>query len=169
NPRTLELLADTGITSRMLATGHPLSAVRFYQQWKPIAQLEFGHLHARYGMLVLSQALTEQYLAEALAQLGIFAERNTQLTSLSQDAEAVEVNLTLAGAAEERARTDIVFGADGVHSRVRDCLDLEFPGGSFPEPWTLEDLELDTELELPMAHVNFCTGGPVFPLPPLPP
>jgi len=162
NPRTLELLESTPVTARMLAAGRPLLRVRFYQQWRPLAQIEFGRVHARYAMLVLSQARSEQFLAEALGELGVIAERGTELVALEQRASGVDVELCLAGTARERLSSDLVYGADGVHSRVRESLGVGFEGSSFPEPWTLRDLELETPLDLESAHVSFSADGLVF-------
>jgi 2-polyprenyl-6-methoxyphenol hydroxylase-like FAD-dependent oxidoreductase len=162
NPRSLELLESTAVTARMLAAGRPLLRVRFYQQWRPLAQIEFGRAHPRYAMLVLSQARSEQFLAEALAELGVIAERGTELVGLEQRASGVGVELLLAGAARELVSSDLVFGADGAHSRVRESLGLGFEGSSFPEPWTLRDLELDTPLDLESAHVSFSPEGFTF-------
>jgi 2-polyprenyl-6-methoxyphenol hydroxylase-like FAD-dependent oxidoreductase len=162
NPRTLELLEPTGVTERMLAAGRPFEGALFYQGWRPLARMEFGRVHPRYGMLVLSQKRSEQFLAEALAEHGIFIERGTELETLEQDAGVVRLTLALAGVGAERAAADIVFGADGAHSRVREALGLGFEGRAFPEPWTVKDVELDTGLDLSNAHVSFAPEGFVF-------
>jgi 2-polyprenyl-6-methoxyphenol hydroxylase-like FAD-dependent oxidoreductase len=162
NPRTLELLEPSGVAQRMLGAGRALEGALFYQRWRPLARMEFGRVHPRFRMLALSQARSEQFLAEALAERGIFTERSTRLETLEQDARAVHLTLALAGAASERTEVDFVFGADGAHSRVREALGLGFEGSDFPEAWTLRDVELDTGLDLWNAHISFAPEGFVF-------
>jgi 2-polyprenyl-6-methoxyphenol hydroxylase-like FAD-dependent oxidoreductase len=162
NPRTLELLEESGVTQRMVATGRALEGALFYQGWRPLARMEFGRVHPRFRMLVLSQARSEQFLAEALAERGIFTEHSTELETLEQDAGAVRVTLALAGAVSERTEADFLFGADGAHSRVREALGLGFEGSDFPEAWALKDVELDTGLDLWNAHISFAPQGFVF-------
>jgi 2-polyprenyl-6-methoxyphenol hydroxylase-like FAD-dependent oxidoreductase len=138
NPRTLELLEPSGVAQRTVTAGRALEGALFYQAWRPLARMEFGRVHPRYGMLVLSQVRSEQFLAEALAASGVFTERCTEVETLEQDADTVHLTLALAGAASEGTEADFVFGADGAHSRVREALGLGFEGRDFPEPWTLK-------------------------------
>jgi 2-polyprenyl-6-methoxyphenol hydroxylase-like FAD-dependent oxidoreductase len=67
NPRSLELLRQTGVTDAILHEARPIHRVIFYEDWRPLTELEFGHAHPDYQMAVLPQARTEALLAEALA------------------------------------------------------------------------------------------------------
>ena len=71
NPRTLDILEPTGVTSRMLERGSQIRGVCFYRHGRIIASLSFAGMHPRYPfMLALSQATSERLLAEALEAAG---------------------------------------------------------------------------------------------------
>ena len=44
NPRSLELLAKTGVTERILAEGRVVTAVKFYEEWAPVAEIDYREL-----------------------------------------------------------------------------------------------------------------------------
>jgi 2-polyprenyl-6-methoxyphenol hydroxylase-like FAD-dependent oxidoreductase len=57
------LLQKTGVTGAVLHDAHPIHRVVFYEDWRPLAELEFGHAHPDFPMAVLPQARTEAALA----------------------------------------------------------------------------------------------------------
>lgn len=59
NPRSLELLQQTGVTDAILHEARPIHRVVFYQDWRPLTELEFGHAHPDFPMAVLPQARTK--------------------------------------------------------------------------------------------------------------
>ena len=73
NPRSLELLQQTGITDAILNEARPIHRAVFYEDRRPLAELEFGHAHPDFPMSVLPQARTEALLADALAVFGVAA------------------------------------------------------------------------------------------------
>ncbi|MBV8107884.1 MAG: FAD-dependent monooxygenase [Hyphomicrobiales bacterium] len=162
NPRSLELLAPSGVVETMLAEGHAIHRTRFYEGWEMIAEIELGEAHPLYGMTVLPQARTEALLTEALAQDGVHPERGVALETLQQDEAGVSVTLMHADGQRETTRAPILLGADGAHSRVREALGIAFEGSAFPEPWPLYDLQLNDPLDLESAHVSLVKGGLVF-------
>jgi len=94
NPRTLEILKPTGLTSRMLELGLPIRGVQFYRGSNNVANLSLGGIHPDYPfMLALSQATTEQMLAEALAAGGVSVERGVKMVECRTLADRVEVAL----------------------------------------------------------------------------
>lgn len=162
NPRTLELLEETGVTARILDRGRTLDRVRFYRDWTPLASLDLRGVHPRYPMAVLSQARTEALLAEALAGEGIAVERGLALDGFDQGEGGVAARLIRGDGSAETAAAEILFAADGAHSRARHCLGLGFEGSVFPEDWPLCDLRLDAPLRLDAGHACFTADGLVF-------
>ncbi|WP_052697620.1 FAD-dependent oxidoreductase [Luteibacter yeojuensis] len=160
NPRTLDLLAGTGVTERMVDEGRDVRGVRFHENGKELTHLEAGHLHPRYGLTVLSQERSEALLTAALADLGIQVERGVQAALVSQDAGGADVQL----GGGEAARFDAVYAADGAHSAFRKALGIDFPGSAFPEEWPLFDVPMDTPLDLDHAHILFFPDGMAFAL-----
>ena len=63
NPRSLELLQQSGVTDAILREAHPIHRVVFYEDWRRLAELEFGHAHPDFPMAVLPQARTEALLS----------------------------------------------------------------------------------------------------------
>jgi len=162
NPRALELLEPVGVAQKVLAESHSVHRTLFYKSWDRVAEIEFGHAHPRFPLSVLPQARSEALLTEALGEHGIRPERGVALESFSQDGSGVMVTLLHADEQREVARTRILLGADGAHSRVRDTLGIAFEGSSFPEDWPLYDIELNDPLDLESAHVRFAPSGMVL-------
>src|SRR3546814_2630915 len=66
---------------------------------------------------------------------------SSDLADLKAVGERVEVVLEGPGGREE-AEYDFVYGADGVHSQVRDGLDIAFEGYVHRREWSIADAEL---------------------------
>jgi 2-polyprenyl-6-methoxyphenol hydroxylase-like FAD-dependent oxidoreductase len=161
NPRSLELLQQTGVTDAILREARPIQRVAFYEDWRPLAELAVARAHADFPMVVLPQARTEALLADALAARGVVPERGTALGSFAQDDNGVDAIL-LSADRSEKVRTPIMLAADGAHSKVRDTLGATMQGSDFPESWPLYDIELDDPLDTESAHVCFVERGLVF-------
>lgn len=57
----------------------------------------------------------------------------------------------------EEDKYDLIVGADGTHSIVRQMLGLEFSGKSYPQTWSLKDVEFDhplTEVESGLIQLH---------------
>jgi 2-polyprenyl-6-methoxyphenol hydroxylase-like FAD-dependent oxidoreductase len=161
NPRSLELLQQTGVTGAILREARKIHRVVFYENWRQLAELEFGHARSDFPMSVLPQARTEALLTEALAARGVVPERGKALGSFVQDDNGVDAVL-ISSDRSENFRAPIMFAADGAHSRVRAALGVTLEGSSFPESWPLYDIELDDPLDSDSAHVSFVEGGLIF-------
>lgn len=162
NPRSLELLRSSGVAAAIQAEGRAIEGVCFYEDWKPLATLQFDNLPSRYAMTVLPQARIEALLAEALAWRGVKVERGVAFEAMEQDATGVRARLRAANGEARTVAASLLLGADGAHSQVREALGIPFKGHAFPEAWPLFDLELDDPLDLDHAHVDFLARGLVF-------
>jgi 2-polyprenyl-6-methoxyphenol hydroxylase-like FAD-dependent oxidoreductase len=132
NPRSLELLQKTGVSDAVLHNAHSIHRVVFYEDWRPLAELEFGHAHPDFPMAVLPQAGTEALLSEALRTHGVVPERGTALGSFEQDDGGVNAIL-ISSDGSESFHTPLMFAADGAHSGVREALGVTLEGSSFRE------------------------------------
>jgi 2-polyprenyl-6-methoxyphenol hydroxylase-like FAD-dependent oxidoreductase len=157
NPRTLSLLAPTGVTKQMLELGVPIYGVQFHRLGRVAAALSFAGIHPRYPfMLALSQATTERLLARALEEAGGVIERGVRMVECRNVAKGVEVVLEAAdGGRREVARGPWLLAADGAHSVARNQLGIDFVGSSFKREWHLADVPLRTALATDHAHVFF--------------
>ena len=141
NPRTLDLLEDTGVTTRILAEAQAMRTLFLHHNGKPLTTLkpDWKALGANHPMVILPQARTEALLTEALAPFGVVPERGKALTAVAQPDDAVTATLSDG----ETVQTPLLFAADGAHSTVRKALDLDFPGDGWDEPWRLMDADID--------------------------
>jgi 2-polyprenyl-6-methoxyphenol hydroxylase-like FAD-dependent oxidoreductase len=73
-----------------------------------------------------------------------------------------EVRVALNGASDGEQGYAAVFAADGARSDFRKTLEIGFSGSSYPEPWPLYDVPLDTTLDLDHAHIMFFPDGMIF-------
>lgn len=164
NPRTLELLQQTGVSERILAEGRPVRQAEMRRNGKAVLRLDVDAVHPRYQMTILPQARTEALLTEALAALGVQPERGVALDMVRSMGDQVVVGLQHAAGATETFSTPILFAADGAHSRVREQLGIDFPGDSFAEPWKLADVEFTAPPDMSEGYIDFYPGGLVVAL-----
>lgn len=163
NPRTLALLAPTGITDRMLALGLPIRGATIWRRGREIGHVSFGELDDPHPfLLALSQHATEELLHDALVALGGRVERGIELTSCANVENGVRAEL-----AHEDGTTDTVdvpwlFAADGSRSAARASLGINFPGPERGRAWHLVDVPLDTDLEEDRAHIVLLDDGFLF-------
>ena len=162
NPRTLELLAPTGVSDRIRAEGQAVTAIRIAREGRITATLRprWDRIAPGRPMTILPQARTEALIAEALADLGVTPDRGVGLTALSQDEDGVTATLSNG----ETVRSALLLGADGAHSAVRHALKLDFPGDGSDTPWELADVDIEGA-DPDEARIDFQRAGPLVILP----
>ncbi|MFI5718461.1 FAD-dependent oxidoreductase [Nocardia sp. NPDC051750] len=161
---TLELLEPYGVTSTLVARGVHTPAFTVRDRDTVLMEVGFGELPTAYPYtLMISQADTERFLLERLADLGTPVRRPATVTAVAQDADLVTA--TLSDGAELRAR--YLIGADGMHSRVRDRSGIGFTGGSYAESFSLADVHISGGLPRGEVILYFSPAGLVVvaPLP----
>lgn len=162
-PRTLEALRPFGISSALMAAGHPARGLQLHLPDQTLAvdlsdagieDSEFQHL------LFLSQAETEHALAAYLSGRGIRVERGVELQDVEfLDAEdpfaGVEAKIQRMDRGIERIRARYLVGADGARSTVRAKTGMDWRGSGYPGTYVLADLEVDgAEAEHMHAYLN---------------
>ncbi|GAA0869372.1 hypothetical protein GCM10009116_12080 [Brevundimonas basaltis] len=162
NPRTLDLLEDTGVTARIEAEAQGVRALRIHRRGRALASLtiDWAALGVDHRMVILPQARTEALLAGALAALGVTPERGLGLAGLTQSADSVTARLTDGSTLE----IPVLLAADGAHSTARKALGLDFPGDAWEEPWRLMDVDL-TGPAADEAWIDLRAAGPFVCLP----
>lgn len=162
NPRTLEILHDSGVAARIMTEGTRLTGACLHRGTKIVAAIDVLALLPGQPLIGIPQARTEALLIEALHEQGVDVERGVSLQTLEQDAERVTLSLQHADGQLETTRAALVFGADGARSTVRQQLGLAFEGSSLPEPWRLWDVQLQTPLDPQRAHIALLPDGFMF-------
>jgi len=170
-PRTLELFARTrtGIAQEMLDLGVKTPTFHVWSEGKRLIHLDFTHHLAdpyRFALMI-PQTETEALLTRHVLDLGGTIERGTELLSLTQQGEGVEVMLRHADGQEEIARTDWLIGCDGAHSVVRHLVGVPFVGKTFPQRFVAGNVRMQWNFPPDEAHAFLYRGNTIafFPLP----
>jgi 2-polyprenyl-6-methoxyphenol hydroxylase-like FAD-dependent oxidoreductase len=162
SPHSLDVLEASGVAERLLAKGLRVRGAHFRYDGEELATIDFSRVPHRFNfLLALPQSETEAVMADVLAETGVEVEWNTTLVGLVEKDGRVEVSIEGAAGLED-AGFDFVFGADGVHSAVRDSLGILFAGHTHQRLWSIADVELaDWPYELDAAHLFFRDKGNV--------
>lgn len=162
NPRSLDLLEPGGVTARLLAAGIRIQEGHIHVVDRELATLQLSRLPHRFNFLLsLPQSETETLLAEVLSEHGVTVERQTELTALRPEGDGLVVTLQGPAGREDTA-CETLFGADGVHSTVRDALGLAFDGYTHERTWSIADAEIDAWPYAPAsANLFLHPGGDV--------
>ncbi|GFG66866.1 pentachlorophenol monooxygenase [Mycobacterium kubicae] len=139
NARTLEVLEDLDVSWRLVKNG--LIAPRFSmrQRASTLIPIDFSALPTKYPYtLMISQADTEQILAQRLSEMGGQAIRPKTVTALAEHAHGVTATFDDG----QTLTADYIVGADGMHSTVREHAGIGFAGGEFAECFALADVRV---------------------------
>lgn len=165
--RTLEIFQRLGLVDKFLAQGTRVHGARIYDGKKNLIahlQLDGGETPFSF-MLGLGQSFTENLLTEGLAKYGATVERNVELVSFTQNADAVEARLRHSDGTEEVVRCKYLIGTDGSRSTVRHQLGLELVGETIPSHWLTADCSVDWEFARDEAVAFLTTNGFTFAMP----
>jgi 2-polyprenyl-6-methoxyphenol hydroxylase-like FAD-dependent oxidoreductase len=123
--RTLEQLDARGMADELVAAGTPVRELRLFAG----AALDLSRLPSRFPyLLVTPQYETERVLQERARRVGADIRYGSEVTGLTQHADAVEVKVRQQGNPDRVVRAGWVVGADGMRSTVRQALRMSFPG-----------------------------------------
>lgn len=160
-PRTLEVLADLGVTDRLVGAGNHAAQVHLHAHGRvrpvPLFDLGLGDTAYPY-LLFLSQAETERILGEHLAAAGITIERGVELVALAQHGEAAYATLRHQDGHQQQVSARYVVGCDGAHSTVRREAGIRFVGSPYPQTFILADTEADG-IKPGAAHAYLSEAG----------
>ena len=153
--RTLELWDKLGLAAQAVRDGQQVNAVNLltkrtlkHTNAQPFLMLDRGgsNVTPYPFMLVYEQNKTERMLLNDLHAHGTTVMWNTELVSLVQRTDSVDVTLRTADGQEETVRACYVIGADGVHSFVRRTLDVGFDGATYAESLFIADVDMHWSL-----------------------
>jgi 2-polyprenyl-6-methoxyphenol hydroxylase-like FAD-dependent oxidoreductase len=143
NAHSLTLLQASGVTGRLLAAGIHVRELLIHDRDRVISRIRLDREDVPYNfMLALPQDETEGILRTRLEELGGRVEFGVALDTLALD--GAQAQATLKHAADgriEEAAFDLVLGADGVGSPVRQAAALPFEGFDLPGTWGVADVE----------------------------
>ena len=136
-PSSLGILEPSGVTQRLLKEGIKIQEVRLFSEAQQILSLSLKGGHPNRDFIIaLAQDRTEKVLQKALIEFGGSVTFSRELVYLDQSDGRVVVG-TSDG---HESAYDIVIGADGINSKVRENLGIEYLGFDLPETWSIADV-----------------------------
>ena len=131
----------------------------------PLLSLAFDTLATPFPeLLCCPQDRFEAILETRFRALGGELWRGAELLDFEQDGSGVRARINRAGETLT-VPAELMVGADGAHSRVRDLLELPFEGSDDPELFLLADLDWCTDLPRDRFHGFLLAGGTLIALP----
>lgn len=138
HPQSLRMFDELGVASRLLAQGHRIETIAFYEGDKRQAELDVGNISETFPfVLVVSQSTLETELERALSARGVKVHRNHQVQRFeARDGwvKAEVARLEKASVGYDVMHTEwqvdklfelearFVIGADGRESSVRSTV-----------------------------------------------
>lgn len=154
---TLEMLAALGVADELVARGLVAPTYQFRDRdTGVIAELDMSVLadvtpypfRLQCQQTVLAEILARRLAADTSADLRFDAPVDT--------VEPVDDGVVVHLASGQRLHAPWVVAADGAHSRVRQAVDIEFPGLTFPERYLVVSTTYDFHDAFPdIAYVNY--------------
>jgi 2-polyprenyl-6-methoxyphenol hydroxylase-like FAD-dependent oxidoreductase len=168
--RTLELYRQMGIADTLVAEGLRFASVNLWVRRRRVAHVDFGPLGKGSSpfpyMIVCPQDQHERLLIGHLTRAGVEVERPVELVDLEQAADRVRARVKRADGTQETLEASYLAGCDGARSKVRDVLDVGFPGGTYSHVFYVADVEargpvMNDELHVAVDDAEFIA---IFPL-----
>ena len=134
--RSLELWDHTGIADGIVDAALPITGVPLFSHGRQFTRLDFGGVDSVFPAAV---SLPQHDLEDLLcAFLDGGVERGNAVEVLRQDDECVSVRI-----GDEAGEVRYLVACDGVHSGLRDALDIPFDGAEYPGRWAVMDATVD--------------------------
>jgi 2-polyprenyl-6-methoxyphenol hydroxylase-like FAD-dependent oxidoreductase len=166
--RTLEVLEQLDVTSRMLAEGITVPVFTVRDRDRVLARIDFSRLPTRYPYtLMLPQSQTEAILTARLIELGGRTRRPYRVTAVTPTTGGAVLAITGPDGSQRSTHARYVIGADGMHSTVRQSAGIGFTGGRYRQSFLLADILMDWPLPPTEVQLFFSAAGLVVvaPLP----
>lgn len=149
HPSTLDMLAALDMTDRLIAMGLISPVFQFRDRYddRIIADFDYSAIADEtdhpFAVQVEQHKVinTARELAEALPDFTLL--RPWTVTSVSQGADHVEVGATNPSGETESHRGRFLIAADGGRSSIRKALDIDFPGFTWEERFTIATTDFD--------------------------
>jgi 2-polyprenyl-6-methoxyphenol hydroxylase-like FAD-dependent oxidoreductase len=168
--RTLEFYQQVGLAQAVVDLGHKVPALNLWVKGAKAANVplqEMGQGLSRfYFPVVFPQDEHERLLIERLGELGVEVERRTELVGFEDVGGEIRVTLAKSDGSHEVCTAAYLAGCDGAHSKVRELLNVGFPGGTYDHLFYVADVEaggppMDGQLHVDLDDADFLA---VFPL-----
>ena len=171
--RTLEFYRMLGIDQAIVAHTRKVDQLRLWVKQRQAGTVFFGReaidISPFPHFYVFPQDEHEELLEQELDKLGVRIERNTELLAFEETAGGIDAHLrTVDGETTETATIRVAYlaGCDGSHSKVRETLGADFPGGTYDPTYYVADIVasgpvINNDLNLALDDADFLA---VFPM-----
>jgi 2-polyprenyl-6-methoxyphenol hydroxylase-like FAD-dependent oxidoreductase len=168
--RTLEFYRQIGLADAVIARGHHVSAANMWVAGRHVARAVFGDMGAGISpyayAFIFTQDEHERLLINALRDVGVSVERQTELARFEERGDRVVASLRRPNGDLDTCEAAFVAGCDGAHSRVRETLSIGFPGGTYEHLFYVADVEargvvMNGDVHVALDRTDFLA---VFPL-----
>lgn len=148
--RTLEFYDQLGFADEVIRQGVPADKAHLREGGEngPVREVvsvsfrDLGEGLSPYPFpLAYPQDDHERLLAGKLIEAGGSVEWRSRLTGFTQTPDKVRPTILRDGCAEE-TEVEYICGCDGAHSRVREILDVGFPGGTYDQFFYVADVKI---------------------------
>ncbi|MER8960579.1 FAD-dependent monooxygenase [Mesorhizobium sp. M0701] len=159
---SLDILEPSKVAARLLAEGLKIRRARFYFEGRALGEIDFSILPHRHNFLLsLPQRDTESLMTDTLKGFGIDVEWRSTFAGMAEHKGRAEVRIEAPDGRDE-ASFDLVFGADGAQSTVRDAMGIGFDGYTHRRQWSIADADIDDwPYEPTAAHAFLHRNGDV--------
>jgi len=144
--RTLEIYSQLGIVDRALELGKRGTGGNIWANGRRRARVglsDAGQKVTPYPfLLILGQDDNERIMGDHLRALGSSVQWNTELISLTQQADSVNAVLRLPDGSRRNVLAPWVAGCDGARSGVRESSAITFAGAAYEHVFFVADTEM---------------------------
>lgn len=158
-PKTLAYLSDSGVTDLILQDARRINDVELYKDGK-IQSFRISGVHPTYDhMTTLEQEDIERCMIQRLEYYGGSVDRGVEFTAI--DNEKKEAILEKEGK-NEVYTYDILVGADGVGSTVRQLMGFAFKGSDEADEWEQMEIQTAKPVDVSVPVKLFLDSRPVL-------
>jgi 2-polyprenyl-6-methoxyphenol hydroxylase-like FAD-dependent oxidoreductase len=157
--RTLEIYDQVGLAQKAVQGGETVWKVAWMHGGKISAHLDFSNFGGQLSpfpfFLAFEQSKNEHLLYEYLQHNGKEVRWQTELESLTQDADGVRASLKAANGETQIIEAKYLVSCDGASSPTRHLLGLSFEGSTYPRLFYVADVEMEFQADEATVYPAF--------------
>ncbi|MCY3879419.1 MAG: FAD-dependent monooxygenase [Rhodobacteraceae bacterium] len=139
-PRSLSLLKPSGVTEKLLQEAIPFHGIRIHHGTSLSLDLPLRSERMAYPYVIgMPQDRTEALMAETLELLGGSIQFGKGFEGYEEEGGKAAVTF----ADGTSGKFDVVIGADGIRSTVREAAGIEYPGFDLEQTWSIADVDAE--------------------------
>jgi 2-polyprenyl-6-methoxyphenol hydroxylase-like FAD-dependent oxidoreductase len=154
--RTLEIYDQLNLAQQAVEGGEVVQKGALLHDGKISAHLDFSDFGGRLSpfpfFLIFEQSKNEHLLYEHLKQMGKDVQWQTEMESLTQDANGVKAVIKNANGQTQIISAQYLVGCDGASSPTRHLLNAKFEGSTYPRLFYVADVDMECETDKHMFN-----------------